>query len=58
MRDKIKYLINEYTEAINLLEEDRRNDGITISNAFRTAKIGAYQKVVDDLMMILDDEGR
>lgn len=55
MRDKIKYLINEYTEAINLLEEDRRNDGVTISNAYRTAKIGVYAKVVEDLQEILEE---
>lgn len=55
MRDKIKYLINEYTEAINLLEEDRKNDGITISNAYRTAKIGVYTKVVEDLKAILEE---
>ena len=55
MRDKIKYLINEYTEAINLLEEDRRNDGVTISNAYRTAKIGVYAKVVEDLKAVLEE---
>jgi len=55
MREKIEWLINEYTEAINLLEEDRRNDGVTISNAYRTAKIGVYAKVVEDLKAVLEE---
>lgn len=55
MREKIEWLINEYTEAINLLEEDRKNDGITISNAYRTAKIGVYAKVVEDLKAVLEE---
>lgn len=55
MREKIEWLINEYTEAINLLEEDRKNDGVTISNAYRTAKIGVYAKVVEDLKAVLEE---
>lgn len=55
MRENIEYLINEYTEAINLLEEDCKNDGVTISNAYRTAKIGVYEKVIQDLQQILEE---
>ena len=57
MREKIVSLIGEYQETIALLEQDRSEEKyMSISNAFRTAKIGAYQKVVDDLMMILEGE--
>lgn len=55
MKDKIEWLIKEYTEAIELLEEDRKNDGVTISNAYRTAKIGVYAKVVEDLKAVLEE---
>ena len=55
MRENIEYLIKEYTEAIELLEEDRKNDGVTISNAYRTAKIGVYAKVVEDLKAVLEE---
>lgn len=56
MTEQIKTLISEYTEAINLLEEDRRNDKLTISNAYRVAKIGVYGKVIEDLTGILEGE--
>ena len=56
MKDKIEWLIKEYTEAINLLEEDRKNGGVTISNAYRTAKIGVYAKVIEDLRAIVEGE--
>lgn len=53
MNDKIQALIEEYQEAIELLEEDRKNDKLTISNAYRTAKIGVYGKVIEDLKMLV-----
>ena len=56
MTEQIKTLISEYTEAINLLEEDRRNDKLTISNAYRVAKIGVYGKVIADLETVLEGE--
>lgn len=56
MTEQIKTLISEYTEAINLLEEDRKNDKLTISNAYRVAKIGVYGKVIEDLHEILEGE--
>lgn len=56
MTDKIKALIEEYTNAIELLEEDRRSEGITISNAYRCAKVGVYSKVVLDLKELLEGE--
>ena len=55
MTDNIKSLIEEYESAIELLEEDRRTEKLTISNAYRTAKIGVYAKVVDDLKMLLEE---
>lgn len=51
----ITALIEEYQNAIELLEEDRRTEKLTISNAYRTAKIGVYAKVVDDLKMLLEE---
>ena len=55
MTDNIKALIEEYESAIELLEEDRRSEGTTISNAYRCAKVGVYAKVVDDLKMLLEE---
>ena len=52
----IERLIEEYQQNIELLEEDRKNDKLTVSNAYRTAKIGVYQKVVEDLTGILEGE--
>ena len=51
----IERLIEEYQQTIELLEEDRKNDGITISNAYRTAKIGVYGKVIEDLRAVLEE---
>ena len=51
----IERLIEEYQQTIELLEEDRKNDGVTISNAYRTAKIGVYAKVVEDLKAVLEE---
>ena len=56
MIDKIKALIEEYTDTLNTLEEDRRNEGISISNAYRTAKIGVYASVIEDLKEIVESE--
>lgn len=56
MIDNIKALIEEYESAIELLEEDRKDDKLTISNAYRTAKIGVYTKVIMDLKAILEGE--
>lgn len=51
----IERLIEEYQQTIELLEEDRKNGGVTISNAYRTAKIGVYAKVVEDLKAVLEE---
>lgn len=57
MKERINALIAEYQDAIELLEQDRREEKfISVSNAYRTAKIGAYQKVVEDLTGILEGE--
>lgn len=55
MREEIQALIDEYNEAIDLLEEDRKTDGMTISNVHRLAKIGVYAKVVEDLKALLEE---
>jgi len=49
----IERLIEEYQQTIELLEEDRKNDKLTVSNAYRTAKIGVYGKVIEDLRAVL-----
>ena len=51
----INWLIEQYRQNIELLEEDRRSEGTTISNAYRCAKIGVYSKVVDDLQAVLEE---
>ena len=51
----IERLIEEYQQTIELLEEDRKNDKLTVSNAYRTAKIGVYAKVVEDLKAVLEE---
>lgn len=52
----IERLIDEYQHNIELLEEDRKDDKITISNAYRVAKIGVYTKVIMDLKAIVEGE--
>lgn len=52
----IERLIEEYQQTIELLEEDRKNDKMTVSNAYRTAKIGVYGKVIEDLRAVLEGE--
>ena len=52
----IERLIEEYQQNIELLEEDRKNDKLTVSNAYRTAKIGVYGKVIEDLRAVLKGE--
>ena len=57
MKERINALIAEYQDAIELLEQDRREEMfLSVANAYRTAKIGAYQKVVEDLIGILEGE--
>lgn len=55
-KHQIRDLIEEYQHNIELLEEDRKDDKITISNAYRVAKIGVYTKVIMDLKAILEGE--
>ena len=54
MQEKIKELIEEYSNIIDDLEEDRKHEGLTISNAYRTAKIGVFGKVIADLTALLE----
>ena len=57
MKEKILSLIEEYEKNIELFEQDRAEEKyLTVSNAYRTAKIGVYQKVVEDLTGILEGE--
>lgn len=50
----LNWLIEQYRRNIEILEEDRKQDAMTIGNAYRVAKIGVYSKVVDDLQMLFD----
>ena len=57
LRKEIEWLIDEYQDEINRLEEDRRQDrSIGFGNAIRCGKIGAYGKAVEDLTALLEDE--
>ena len=51
----INWLIEQYRQNIEKLEEDRKQDTMTISNAYRVAKIGVYSKVVEDLQAVLEE---
>ena len=59
MRENIEWLIGQYTDRIEELEQSRRKDcpkvGISITNTYLTAKIGVYGKVVEDLQTLLDE---
>lgn len=52
----INWLIEQYRQNIEKLEEDRKQDAMTISNAYRVAKIGVYTKVIMDLKAIVEGE--
>lgn len=54
----INWLIEQYRQNIEKLEEDRKQDAMTISNAYRVAKIGVYSKVVEDLQAVLEEGER
>lgn len=56
MRDKIKTLIEEYEDIKESYEQDRKNDNMLVSNAFKVAKIGVYTKVIEDLKELLEGE--
>lgn len=56
MRDKIKTLIEEYEDIKESYEQDRKNDNMLVSNAFKVAKIGVYAKVIEDLKELLEGE--
>lgn len=56
MRDKIKTLIEEYEDIKEAYEQDRKNDNMLVSNAFKVAKIGVYAKVIEDLKELMEGE--
>lgn len=56
MRDKIKTLIEEYEDIKESYEQDRKNDNMLVSNAFKVAKIGVYAKVIEDLKELMEGE--
>ena len=56
MRENIEWLIEQYQHEINELEEDRMQESVSVSNAYRTGKIGAYARVIADLKGLLESE--
>ena len=55
LRQSLNWLLEQYIKIVEDLEQERREDRITISNAYRTAKIGVYNKVIQDLQGILEE---
>ena len=55
LRHSLNWLLEQYIKIVEDLEQERREDRITISNAYRTAKIGVYRKVIEDLQEILEE---
>lgn len=55
--DKIKWLIEQYQEEIEKCKADRLHMQISPTQAYLTAKIGVYGKVVADLKEMLEREG-
>ena len=54
-RKDIEWLIDQYQDEVNKLEEDRMREGVSVSNAYKTGKIGAYGRVIADLKGLLDE---
>ena len=56
LRQSLNWLLEQYLNAVEEIEQDRREDsGTTISTAYKTAKIGVYSKVIQDLTEILEE---
>lgn len=55
LRQSLNWLLEQYIKIVEDLEQERREDRITISNAYRTAKLGVYNKVIQDLQGILEE---
>ena len=53
MRENIEWLIQQYTDKIEKLEQDAREQ--TIGMTYITGAIRAYSEVVEDLQSILDE---
>lgn len=56
LRGNIELIIDEYQHEINELKEDRMQEGVSVSNAYRTGKIGTYGKAIADLKGLLESE--
>ena len=54
VKNDIEWLIDDYQHEINEMEEDRMQEGVSVSNAFLTGKIGVYGKAVADLKDLLE----
>jgi hypothetical protein len=57
MRENIEWLIGQYKDEIEKLQQSRREDCLNVgaTNAYLTAKIGVYGKVVNDLQTLLEE---
>jgi hypothetical protein len=53
MRENIEWLIQQYTDKIEKLEQDAREQ--TIGITYFTGAIRAYSEVVEDLRSILEE---
>ncbi len=53
MRENIEWLIQQYTDKIEKLEQDAREQ--TIGITYFTGAIRAYSEVVEDLQTLLDE---
>lgn len=53
MEDKIKWLLEQYQNEVDKLDEDRKNEGISMSNTYRVGQIDAYNLVIADLVELL-----
>ena len=58
MIDNIKLLIEQYETEIEKCAEDRRNMPMSPTQAYLTAKMGVYGKVVADLKELIESENR
>ena len=53
MRENIEWLIGRYTDEIEKLEQDAREQ--TLGMTYITGAIRAYSEVVEDLQTLLDE---
>ena len=55
MRENIEWLIEQYTDKIEQLEQDAKERTRGIGMTYITGAIRAYSEVVEDLQTLLDE---